>query len=337
MSRNFEVLQPGMLTLVQDLGRYGYQEFGVPVAGSMDSLSTMVANILVGNPRNFAVLEMMLIGPTIKFDSDVSIAITGGNLSPEINGNAIPMWMTLQVKQGDILSFKGLKSGIRSYLAIDGGIDTPIIMNSRSTYTKASLGGFEGRALKKGDIVAIGVNDIKCTGKVFHEDLIPNYPNRITCRVILGPQENRFTSVGIQTFLSNEYVVTNECDRMGYRLEGDVIEHTSGGDIISDGITFGAIQVPSHGMPIIMMADRQTTGGYTKIAGVIAVDLPKLAQAKPGDTIRFKTISIEDAHKLLRDQEIFLKSLEEQSSQIARLFRVNVAGTVYDVRVEERY
>lgn len=352
--RFIEVIKPGMLTLVQDLGRYGYQQFGVPVAGAMDQFAAAVGNQLVGNARSEAVLEMMMLGPELKFGFAGSIALTGADLSPKINGSPVSMWQTLVVQAGDVLSFGGLKSGLRGYLAVAGGIDTPLVMSSRSTYTKAALGGFEGRALKAGDQVPVGadVSGVPSVLLAVPAELIPVYTASKTIRIVMGPQDDAFTEAGIQTFLDNVYTVTNECDRMGYRLEGPSIEHVKGGDIISDGIAFGAVQVPGHGKPIIMMADRQTTGGYTKIAGVISVDLPLLAQSKPGDQIRFKRVSLEEAHELLKAREDFYSEIPEMAAAMpinladartsisqdiisTRLFRLNVAGAVYDVKVEE--
>lgn len=354
--RFIEVIKPGMLTLIQDLGRYGFQEFGVPVAGAMDQLAASAGNLLVGNDRSAAVLEMMMMGPELKVDFDGFIALTGADLGPKINGAPVSMWQTLAVQSGDVLSFGGLKSGLRGYLAISGGIDTPLVMNSRSTYTKAALGGFEGRALKAGDQVPVGTSTGVDSGQsvmlAVPEDQIPVYGASKTVRIVLGPQDDAFTDAGIQTFLDNVYTVTNECDRMGYRLDGPSIEHVKGGDIISDGIAFGAIQVPGHGKPIIMMADRQTTGGYTKIAGVISVDLPLLAQSKPGDQIKFQKVTLEEAHGLLKAREDFFGEIPSMTAAApiqtagagsartaeiisTRLFRLNVAGAVYDVKVEE--
>ncbi|MDK9710619.1 biotin-dependent carboxyltransferase family protein [Acidaminobacter sp.] len=354
VGRFIEVIKPGMLTLVQDLGRYGYQQFGVPVAGAMDQFAAAAANLLVGNDRSDAVLEMMMLGPELKIGFKGCVALTGADLGPKINGSPVAMWQTLEVQAGDVLSFGGLKSGLRGYLAVAGGIDTPLVMNSRSTYTKAALGGFEGRALKAGDQVPVGSAEAERPAAMLAipAELVPVYSVSKTVRIVLGPQNDAFTNAGLQTFLDSVYTVTNECDRMGYRLEGPSIEHVKGGDIISDGIAFGAVQVPGHGKPIIMMADRQTTGGYTKIAGVISVDLPLLAQSKPGDQIRFKRVSLEEAHELLKAREDFYSEISEMAAAqpidavvslssmnaeiiSTRLFRLNVAGAVYDVKVEE--
>ncbi len=317
-----EILKPGLLTLVEDFGRYGYGQYGVPVAGVMDTFATTVANILVFNPRTAAVLEMTLSGADMRMNFTGFIAITGADISPSINNVPVKMWETIRVNEGDILTFGSLKKGLRSYLAISGGVNVPAVMDSRSTYAKAGLGGFQGRALKQGDILKVGKSIVAIESKVqpfqlspvrlksLDEALIPNYKNHIKLRVILGPQHDRFTYKGIETFLSNAYQLTSECDRMGCRLEGAPIEHVTSADIISDGIAFGAVQVPGTGQPIIMMADRQTTGGYTKIATVISTDLWKLAQAKPGDTVIFTTVDIDAAQEIHKKIELFYLELE---------------------------
>lgn len=300
---SIKIIKPGLLTTVQDKGRYSYQKFGVPVSGVMDSFSHRVSNLLVGNDLFEAVLEVTLLGPEIEFLDDCVIAITGGNLSPMINKKSINMWKSIYAKKGDILSFGQIKNGCRSYISFAGGIDVPLVMGSKSTYIKGKIGGYEGRSLVSKDILKMGSpkdNFKSLKGRTIHLNHKPIYTNEFEVRVILGPQDDYFTDKGINTFLSSQYVITNECDRMGYRLDGEKIEHIKGADIISDGIAFGAIQIPDNGKPIIMMADRQTTGGYTKIAHIISSDLSKIAQAKPGDKINFKSISIEEAHKILK-------------------------------------
>lgn len=337
-----KIIHPGLLTSVQDEGRYGYQQFGVPVSGVMDSFSYRVGNILVGNEEKEAVLEVTMLGPQIIFENDSVIAITGGDLSPMINGKAIFMWESIYVKKGDQLSFGGIKRGCRSYIAFAGGIDVDVIMGSRSTYMKGKIGGYEGRALKSGDILKIGdpkeaLSNLK--GRKVSQKYIPKMTSPFELRVVLGPQDEYFTQKGVDTFLSNEYVVTNECDRMGFRLDGEVIEHVDGGDIISDGIAFGAIQIPGHGKPIIMMADRQTTGGYTKIANVIGADLYKIAQAKPNDKIRFKKVEIEVAQDLLKDMEDTIAAIRKEcvlrETIGMKAYHLKINGKSYKVQVEE--
>ena len=296
----------GFITTIQDMGRTGYQEFGVPAAGVMDTMAFRKANILVGNDENEAALEITLMGPMFTFTSDNIIAVTGGNLGAKLNGKDIPMYQAVLAKKGDTMSFMGIKSGSRAYVAFAGGLDVPVVMGSKSTHLKSNLGGFEGRKLGPGD-------EIEFTAP---KTALPNMSKRTvpaddyskascTLRVILGPQDDCFTEAGIKTFLSSTYTLTNEADRMGLRFEGEKIEHKNGGDIITDGISFGAVQVPSHGQPIVMMADHQTTGGYTKIAGIISADLPKAAQLKPGCKVNFQQVSVEEA------QDIYVKELEE--------------------------
>ena len=342
MMGQVKINKPGLLTTVQDLGRYGYQQFGVSVSGAMDHVSARLANILVGNDENEGILEVTMLGPEIEFIDPIVIAISGGDLLPQVNGQAIRMNKSFLVNKGDKLTFNGIKSGCRSYIAFAGGIEVPELMGSKSTFTRGNIGGFEGRALKQGDILTIGEADKSINsliGKEVKKDLY-EYGSKIELRVIMGPQEDAFTEKGIETFLNNEYKVTNECDRMGYRLEGEKVEHKDGGDIISDGIAMGAVQVPSHGKPVIMMADRQTTGGYTKIGNVINVDLPKVAQAKPGDTIIFRKVELEEAHKLLRELENNIGLIKEESMREIEIIRtlnykLKVNGISYDVQVDE--
>jgi antagonist of KipI len=339
---SIKIVNPGLFTLVEDSGRYGYQQYGVPVSGVMDTFSHRISNILVGNDESEAVLEVTMMGPHIEFSSQTVIAVTGGNLSPELNGVAIPMWESVLVQKGDRLTFRGLKSGCRSYIAFSGGINVPRVMESKSTYTRGNIGGYEGRALKSGDVLEIGPpaeSLPKLSGRKVPREFIPVYPGTIELRVTMGPQDDHFTPEGIQTFLSGTYDVTNEFDRMGYRLAGEKITHVKGGDIISDGIAMGAVQVPGHGQPIIMLADRQTTGGYTKIANVIWADLPKIAQAKPGDKIRFSKVSVLKAQQLLREMEERVLSIRKACSAqrvvSARLLRLKIDGKCYEVKVEE--
>ena len=337
-----KVINPGLLTLIEDSGRHGYQQYGVPVSGVMDSFSHRVSNILVGNHELEAVLEVTMMGPQLEFMDQMAIAITGGDLSPAVNGRTVPMWESIVINKGDRLSFQGLKSGCRSYIAFSGGINVPEVMGSKSTYTRGKIGGIEGRALKAGDILEIGTpteSPASLGGRKTPPEFIPEYSTTMELRVTLGPQEDCFTADGINTFLSEFYEVTNECDRMGYRLKGKNIEHVKGGDIISDGIAMGAVQVPGHGQPIIMLADRQTTGGYTKIANVIWADLPKVAQAKPGDKIKFVKVTVPEAQQLLREMEDRISAIKKAcvSREVVstRLLRLKIDGKTYEVKVEE--
>ena len=340
-------LTGGLQTTVQDGGRAGYQQYGVSAAGATDWRSFVIANHLVSNDENEAALEVSLLGPSIVFERNATIAITGGNLSPAIDGAPVPMYRTVRAFAGAKLTFGVPVTGCRSYIAFSGGLDINPVMGSRSTFIKGSLGGHQGRALNKGDRIGfrnpgaliVGYEDRFVEPDDFSGD-------EFAARVIMGPQDDAFTDAGIAAFLSGAYAVTNESDRMGIRLQGDAIEHKAGGDIISDAIAFGAIQVPSHGQPIIMLADRQTTGGYTKIAAVASVDFSVIAQLTPGKRVRFKAIDVAEA------QALYLRGLEhlratrarldaQTSAALARLpperrFGVTVNGDArYDVTVQE--
>ena len=305
------VLNPGLLTTVQDMGRVGYQQFGVSVSGVMDPRSAAIANILVGNPEDEAVLECTMMGPQLLFNQAETIAITGGDLMPTLDGQPMPTYRAVTVQAGQVLRFQAPKTGCRCFIAFTGGLDIPEVMGSRSTYMKAKIGGYQGRKLQKDDVIgfrAPGVPknlNIRCMSPEFIPR--PVY----TLRVVMGPQDDAFTDAGVKTFLSETYTVTSEFDRMGCRLEGAVVEHKESGDIISDGIAFGAIQVPSAGKPIIMLADRQTTGGYTKIANVITADFRIIGQLKAGDKVRFEKVSIAHAQDALLTQRAALRLLRK--------------------------
>lgn len=345
MMGQIKIDNPGLMTTVQDLGRYGYQQYGVLVSGAMDHVAARLANILAGNDDNEGLLETTIMGLKIEFISSAVIAITGGDLQPALNDKSIAMNKSVPVNAGDCLTFRGMKKGCRSYIAFSGGIDVPVVMGSKSTFLKAQIGGYEGRALKAGDILNIGelktfMSDI--AGREIAENFYEYGSSIVELRIVLGPQDDAFTEKGIETLFSNEYTVTNNCDRMGYKLEGEKIQHKDGADIISDGIAMGAIQVPSKGTPIIMMADRQTTGGYTKIGNVITADLPKVAQAKPGDKIIFKKSTLEEAHNLIKGLEYKIDQVKIQlsSQKIKEIistknFYLSVNGNPYNVKVEE--
>lgn len=304
------VLNPGLLTTVQDLGRTGYQQFGVPVAGAMDPRSAALANILAGNDQGEAVLECTMMGPQLRFDRANVIAITGGDLGPALDGKPVPNCQAVAVRAGQVLKFSAPRTGCRCFIAFAGGLDIPFVMGSRSTYMKAKIGGFQGRRLEKGDRIGFRA-PAETLPRMEDRRLTPEFvPKPVyTLQVVLGPQDDAFTDSGIDTFLSGTYTVTPEFDRMGCRLDGPAIAHKNGGDIISDGIAFGAIQVPSSGQPIIMLADRQTTGGYTKIATVITADFRILAQLKAGDKVQFTRVSVEYAQGLLLARRAALNSL----------------------------
>ena len=315
----------GLFTTVQDYGRMGYQDLGFHVCGAMDRHSYWVANLLVDNTDREAVLEFTIMGPTLYFTSDTVICITGGDFDPRINGEPVPMYTAVETHKGDELEMGFCKTGTWGYIAFAGGLDVPVVMGSRSTDIKCKLGGYEGRPIKDGDEIEFLAN-VKSLPLMNERKLeSPEYGSEVVeLRVTMGPQDDHFTEEGLNTFLCSEYTVTSQCDRMGYRLEGPVIEHNElGADIISDGIAKGAIQVPNSGQPIIMMSDRQTLGGYTKIANVISVDLSKVAQCKYPQKIRFTKVSVEEAQRIYGMERERLRLLNErflEKSIIHRLF-----------------
>ena len=301
------VVKSGWFSTVQDLGRYGHQQYGVSVAGAMDHFATAVANRLVGNPNNTAVLEFTMKGPELVFDGNTHIAITGADLSPTISGKSVPLWESIEVSRGSRLCFGTAQSGARSYLAISGGIDVPLILGSRSTHCASDTGGFKGRPLRPGDVLYIAPRSREVlSGTRLPDRLVPCYEKSVTLRIIPGPQHNLFPEKSLTTLTSSFYTITPESNRMGYRLSGPKIVREGPGYFISDCTTMGALQIPADGQPILLMADRQTTGGYPKIAAVISTDLPLAAQLAPGDTVTFSLTTVAKAHAALRKQRALL-------------------------------
>lgn len=313
------VLKGGMLTTVQDLGRTGYQSQGFGVSGVMDVRSFKIANLLLDNPENEAVLEFTLMGPILEFTSETIIAITGGDFQPAVNGKPVQMYTALYMHKGDILEFKGCRTGSRGYIAFSSYLDVPVVMGSRSTNIKCQIGGFKGRKLLDGDYLGFRIKRRYLPYFLSRNlDLDEFDQEEVTLRVVMGPQDKKFTKAGRETFLREEYTVTSEFDRMGCRLEGPFIAYKETADIISDGIALGSVQVPSHGKPIVLLADRQTTGGYAKIATVISVDIPKLVQRKTDHKIRFEAVSVEEAQQLLLEEVKELDSFRRQIHQPCR-------------------
>ena len=311
------VRAPGLFTTIQDPGRYGFQRYGVPISGAMDSYAYIAANYLVKNAINAACLEITLSGPTLEFLNHAQIAITGGPSTPNVNGEVVPCWQTLQVTRGDMLSIGALQSGCRAYLAVGGGIDVPLVLGSRSTYVRGGFGGFQGRRLKGGDVIAAYKPSEPLSAQLaMPRDLIPEYGRDLRVDVVLGPQSDHFTEAGLTTFFTNTYVVTNESDRMGYRLAGPAIEQKPAVPMVSDAVPIGALQVPRSGQPIIVMRDAQTTGGYPKLAVVTTPGLSRLGQARPDDRIRFARLSLRRAHA---EFLTFMRMLRQMPSRLVDL------------------
>lgn len=338
----FTTINPGFFTTIQDGGRWGYQAFGMPVAGAMDRYAYRVANLLVGNKMSAAAIEMTLLGASFKFDESQLVALCGADMQAKLDGVSVPNWSSFVVQKGSELKLEYAVTGCRAYLAVRGGIDVPSVLGSRSTYTRAKVGGLEGRALQQGDVLDVGDDrETEVRPGILKAEYVPKYEQSITLRILLGPQDNMFTAEAKATLLNNEYVITDEADRMGYRLVGPKIAHIDKADIISDALPLGAIQVPAHGMPIVMMADRQTTGGYAKIGAVICPDLFKLAQAKPGDEVCFRLCSEEEAVNALKaEQQCYrdiASSIYQQmlAAKSARQFNLIINNKGYSVQVEE--
>jgi antagonist of KipI len=315
------VLHPGQLATVQDRGRFGHQDRGIPTAGAMDELSLRVANLLVGNDETAAALECTLVGPTIRFDEHALIALGGADLGTTANGTALPLWRPICIPAGTMVSAKSATRGCRCYIAVAGGIDVPSVLGSRSTYLRASLGGLAGRALHRGDSLPIGIQtelsrrigtaitDQQGRGRVAigrwgaSASLLPFYGPSTTIRLIEGEHAPLLTAESAEQMWNGEFRVGVQSDRMGYRLEGPSLALGAPRELLSEAVSFGTMQLPPGGNPIVLMADRQTTGGYPRIGEVASVDLPLLAQLKPGDKLRFRAIPLDEAQRLYLARE----------------------------------
>ncbi|HHQ8914706.1 TPA: biotin-dependent carboxyltransferase family protein [Bacillus cereus] len=320
-----EVLHAGMFTTVQDLGRSHYQQYGVPVGGAMDQSALRMINMLVGNEENEAGLEMTIMGPKLLIKKTTLLAIGGADMEPLLNGERIPLWRPILAEEGSMLCFGKVKSGCRTYVTFAGGIHIDRTMGSKSTYIRAAIGGIEGRMLKKGDYFQIGVQpemanrfiqDLQKDERIktkwaISNSVLPKYKKHPKLRVIADFEYDQFTEESRKAFFTKEYKVSNYTDRMGYRVEGEVLNRMEEKEILSSTVTFGTIQVPNGGQPIILMADRQTTGGYPRMGNIISVDLPLLAQLKPGDYVSFENITLEEAEQLYIEQEVNMNLLKK--------------------------
>lgn len=305
------VENPGLLTTIQDEGRFGYLSFGMSSAGPMDPAAFRIANILVGNDHGESALEATIFGPTIRFEGEEGLlALTGADMGATLNGRPCPRYQAVPVKAGDQLRMGAVTSGARAYIAVSGGIDVPLIMGSRSTAVQNRVGGFEGRKLMAGDRLPGGIPRYLPADPDPRHSSAPEYPGAVEIRVIPGPQQDAFTAAGLVTFYGSEFTIGADSNRMGCRLDGPLVEHAGDGNIISDGIVPGCIQVPGSGQPIVLLQDCQTVGGYAKIATVVAADLGSMGQLKPGDRVRFRAVSLEEAHAAYLNQEKTLYELD---------------------------
>lgn len=297
---NLEVLKPGLCTTFQDAGRTGYQHIGVPVNGPMDALAHQLANLLVGNPLGLGVLEITLQGPTLCFHAASLIAIAGADLGAHLNGEPLPVNQAVRVMPGTVLSFGQRKAGARAYLAVAGGFILAPVLGSLSTYRRGAYAGVLGRALVAGDRLGFASSFRNVPRRVLPAGLqrAIEHEADTPIRLIPGPEWAGFTQEAHHDLLNSPYRVGNDSERMGYRLQGESLSLEQPLELLSEAVSFGTVQVPPSGQPIVLMADRQTTGGYPRIAAVIGVDLPLLAQRLPGDLVRFELTSLEHAQRL---------------------------------------
>ncbi|MDP4163155.1 MAG: biotin-dependent carboxyltransferase family protein [Bacillota bacterium] len=325
---SLRIVQPGFFSTVQDLGRIGFQSNGVSVAGAIDTFAHRVANILVGNDENAATIEMTLKGGSYEFQEDTVFSICGADLTPELNGNPIGCWRPFIAEKGSLLSFWRRTSGFRTYLAVSGGFAVSQILGSSSTDIKAKLGGLDGRTLQKEDRLSFGPSS-DLSKKIFASrqssrkwrispEVIKFYENKHCIHILQGREYNLFSSDSRSIFTSSDFTISNQADRMGYRLNGAEMKLDRPQEMISAAVTFGTIQVPSDGRPIILMADHQTIGGYPKIAQIVSVDLPILAQMMPGESLRFQSITLSEAQRLLLKREVLISVLKKQIEMMYR-------------------
>jgi antagonist of KipI len=317
---SLHVNRSGLHTTVQDLGRWGLQAYGVPVAGAMDAWSHRIANALVGNSPDSATLEITLIGPEIQFEDARVVAVSGAMFDLTLDGSTAAMNAAFSVSPGSLLRFGMRSSGARAYLAVSGGIDVPRVFGSRSTHVPSGMGGLDGRALKAGDRVPLGQaaaplrrdreSSLSRGTASAIQQFIPLRGGLSRLRVIPGPQRERFSQEAMQALQSAPYTIATESDRMGFRLHGPSLQHADDPDILSDATPLGALQVPASGQPVLLMADRQTTGGYPKIATVISADVGVAGQLAPGDAISFEVCEPRSAIAVLIAAERALMAIE---------------------------
>jgi len=307
---NIVIQMPGLFTTVQDLGREGYGPLGVSPSGAADPISLRIGNRLVGNSEGIAALEMTLVGGAFTFEAAALIALTGADFGASIDGVSLPPWSSLEVQPGQTVALGASRSGARAYLCVQGGIAVAPFLGSASTHVLSGLGGFEGRALRKGDRLELGAVIPVVRKRSLAPKMLERFQPRKVIRVTDGPQSDWFEDSAWQTFCSGAFRVTEQSNRMGIRLEGPSIPLDSSREMITEGVSLGAVQVPPSGQPIILFVDQQTTGGYPKIANVISADVHSLGQLRPRDVIRFERIEMSAARSLLLQQEELLASKE---------------------------
>ena len=334
---SLRILRPGLLTTVQDLGRFGYQQDGLVVSGAMDAVALRVGNLLVGNDEHAAGLEITLLGPTIRFGAAHLIALTGAHLSPTLDGQPVGLNRPIGVRAGTTLTFGAPVAGSRAYLAVAGGVAVPVVLGSRATYLRAELGGLHGRALRAGDELPTGEPAplsqrlLQALPEVQPEknwrqarwtpgpDLCPAPRPDPVIRAMPGPEYGQFSVGSQRAFWQQPFTVSPQADRMGYRLQGPELERLVDTELLSSAVAFGTVQVPAGGQAIVLLADHQTTGGYPRLAQVISVDFAALAQVRPGQTFRFQEVSLADAQALYLAQERRVAALRRAIGTFSRI------------------
>lgn len=324
------VLKPGLLTTVQDLGRPGYQQYGVVVGGALDAFAARVANLIVGNEDNAAVFEMAQTGPELRFDREAIVAWCGADFAAQIGDEPLPCDRAVRVAAGETIRFGLARSGLRAWLAVAGGLDVPLVMGSRSTYRRAGIGGHAGRPLQAGDdlqvfapsgwarqiLSALGAGRKRATTWTVRPGTMGRPAAAGVVRAVRGPECTWFTLDAQRAFFSAEWTATKEADRMGVRLAGPVLERRQSGDMVSSAVNAGIVQVPAAGQPIVLLPSRQSVGGYPRLASVATVDLRRIAQLRPGDRVRFEEINLAVAHDLYLARE---RDLNRVRTGLARL------------------
>lgn len=303
-----EVVAPGLLTTVQDLGREGFGPLGVSPSGAADAVSLRVGNLLVGNDPSGPGLEMTLLGGTFRFPLGCVLALTGSDFGATLDGQPVELWTAIEARSGQTLRLGHTRSGARSYLCVQGGIAVKPVLGSASTHLLSGLGGFEGRALRAGDVLGIGPGNTPFKKRAVSPEALALLAPGETLRVTPGPQEDWFSEGARGLFYGSRYSVAEESDRMGVRLQGEPIACAIATNMATEGVPLGAIQVPAGGQPIILFVEQQTTGGYPKIANVISADMHSLGQLRPRDMVRFERVEMGTARSLLVEQEQMLAS-----------------------------
>lgn len=325
-----QVLKPGLLTTVQDLGRPGYQQYGVVVGGALDNFAARVANLIVGNEDNAAVLEMAQTGPELRFDRDLLVAWCGADFDAKVGAEALPCDRAVRVAAGETIRFGLARSGLRVWLAVAGGIDVPLVMGSRSTYRRAGIGGHQGRPLAAGDdlrmfpsspwaqqmLTALRTGQKRAAAWTVRPGTMGRPAAAGVVRAVRGPEWNWFTAEAQKALFTAAWTATKEADRMGVRLAGPALERRQAGDMVSSAVNAGVVQVPADGQPIVLLPSRQSVGGYPRLAAVAAADLRRFAQLRPGDPVRFEEISLAAAHGLYLARE---RDLTRVRTGLARL------------------